>query len=55
VPVDSARHLAHDDVPSRFEEERVAVITGLHHLGLLNDERVHDHLLRWLGQPLEAT
>lgn len=55
VPVDSARHLARDDVPSRFEEERVAVITGLHHLGLLNDERVHGHLLRWLGEPLEAT
>jgi hypothetical protein len=48
VPFDSARHLATDDVPSRFEEDRVAVLHGMHHLRLLNDERVSELLHDWL-------
>lgn len=39
VPPSSAAHAALDAIPSRFIEERTAVVTGVHHLGLLGHHR----------------
>jgi hypothetical protein len=50
VPPSSAAHAALDAIPSRFIEERTAVVTGVHHLGLLGHGEVHRHLHRWLSE-----
>ena len=49
VPAPSARHAEGDVHPSRFaDESKVAVVTGVHHLALLNHPKVHGHLVDWL-------
>lgn len=55
VPMDSAMHAATAQVPSRFAEERVAVVTGVNHQRLLNDDAVYAYLLRWLGPASSAS
>lgn len=51
VPLDSARHLATATHPSRFADEDVTVVTGLDHLGLLNNDRVYTALHAALSAP----
>ena len=51
VPLDSARHLATATHPSRFADEDVTVVTGLDHLGLLNNDRVYAALHAALSAP----
>ena len=49
VPPRSAAHEALDAIPSRFLRERTAVVTGVHHLGMLSNSGVQDHLHRFLS------
>jgi len=48
VPVDSARHASTEAVTTRFADDRIAVVSGLTHLGLLNDDVTYGHIRRWL-------
>ena len=51
VPAPSARHAEGDVHPSRFaDESKVAVVTGVNHLALLNHPKVHRHLVDWLTE-----
>ncbi len=52
VPVASAAHAPVESVERRFADDGVAVVRGADHLGLLNHAEVHEHLIRWLGEPL---
>lgn len=51
VPVASAEHVEMHSVASRFAVERVEMVRGVTHLGLVNDERVYAALTRWLSAP----
>ena len=46
---DPAAHSVLDAIPSRFLRERTAVVTGVHHLGMLSNSGVQDHLHRFLS------
>ncbi|MEI2778121.1 MAG: alpha/beta fold hydrolase [Tetrasphaera sp.] len=48
VPVASAAHAELESVQRRFTHDGIAVVRGVTHLGLLNNEETYAHLLRWL-------
>lgn len=50
VPHDSATH-AQPTPARRFVDDTVAIVAGVSHLGLLNDDRVYAQLLSWLSAP----
>ena len=54
VPHDSATH-ALPTPARRFCDDSVAVVAGVSHLGLLNDDRVYGQLRSWLRAPTRAT
>lgn len=51
VTVASAAHAESDSVTSRFAPDGIAIVRGVTHLGLVNDERVYAALTRWLSAP----
>ena len=53
VPVASARHESPEESLSRFAAEDVAVVAPLHHLTLVNDDRVLEVLRSWLLPPTD--
>ncbi|MBK6885061.1 MAG: hypothetical protein IPH03_00490 [Tetrasphaera sp.] len=53
VSVASASHEQIDYVTRRFTDDRAAVVRGVTHFGLLNDDQTYAHLQRWLAAAVE--
>ncbi len=50
VSAHSASHGETDTVQTRYREDVIAVVRGVTHLGLLNNDEVYRHIRRWLDR-----